>query len=436
MDFQVSLTGVATGFGFFSALTFKSPEQEQEPAALVAASTAARGHLLNLTLGLDISGSMEPNMTHLVNAALAAVDLLKDGASLRIVLFDHDATEILPRVTMTPVTRASVKTTIREKVVNNGGATNIEAALVKLLTETNENQHVLLLTDGQANRGNAQTSQALINMARMLPNYSKYKIHCLGLQVAAAHGLNGELLKDLAVDTDGSYELVHDPELVAAFIGDVMGSHLLERMTKCSVRVATLAGEAKTVWGSSRQGFTLRADRPTTVVQKWSVTPAADSTAMVLYGQYGAEERSVTLPVASATPEAEVAVYKAIASELTAPKRGPLSDALPKLRDEIKAKCATNAALAPLLASIEALVPKPGAPAPLWRNEVETSRVAYAMTGLCATASSATEWLRTTSLQASQHQGPEDDDDDMATQAAGGAVAQAAGGLTATPAGV
>lgn len=100
--------------------------------ALIAASRELRGPM-RLTECLDISGSMEQNMRHLSAAALASVDLLKDGDSLRVLVFDHDANEILPRTTVTAGNREAIKSSLKGSLNNRNGSTNLEIPLIMAL---------------------------------------------------------------------------------------------------------------------------------------------------------------------------------------------------------------------------------------------------------------------------------------------------------------
>lgn len=130
------------------------------------------------------------------------------------------------------------------------------------------------MTDGVANVG-LTASHELVEMARRLPDYSKNTVHTLGLELEPGDGLNAELLKDLALDSNGAHMLARDKEAVSTFLGDVFADHLMRRFERCQATLKRCSDgvEASLVTSVPKPGFVLRADRPTVLVFKWPEQP-------------------------------------------------------------------------------------------------------------------------------------------------------------------
>lgn len=221
---------------------------------------------------------MQPNMEHLVNTALGAIDIMPDGSSVRIIVFDHDVNEIVPKTVVSAEGRAALKQRIRETFLNRGGLTNLAIPLTMAFT-TETGAATMFLTDGLANRGEVSTSDGLIRLARKLPNYSKNVAHTLGLQMNRSDPINADLLKDLALDTSGVMRMGSCMEDVSSFVGDVMADHYLRRYEGIHVRLMSDALVApKLVTPEPLAGFVLRADRELSIVTAWPAkTPQPDS---------------------------------------------------------------------------------------------------------------------------------------------------------------
>jgi hypothetical protein len=217
---------------------------------------------MKLVQVLDISGSMGPNMKFVVSSALAAVDLLPEGSTLRIIVFDHYAQCIVPEITMKTSNKEALKDLIKGSIKNRNGGTDIQSALSQALI--GQDQSIMFVTDGLANSGSLTTSEDLLYLARRMPDYCSNTVHCLGLQMHESDGINSSLLKDLALDTNGCFKIAKEAEAIACFLGDVMASHCMTVRRNC---VTDLPGyDLITAVGIN--GYTVRADRPTTLVFK------------------------------------------------------------------------------------------------------------------------------------------------------------------------
>ena len=244
--------------GHHSIVTVECPKEEN----ILLTSKVMRPPI-NLKLILDVSGSMYSNMKHVLNTALASVDMIDNGCKLTIVTFDDNVQNIVSQI-LSEETRGDVKLKIKSEVLNRSGSTNIELALLNAFSEPCS---ILFMTDGYANLGTAQTSKQLIELARALPYYSQCIVNTLGIHDESTL-INSDLLKQLAFDTNGTYRLTKDAESLASFLGDTLAGHYLKR-GNCKIAVKSLNGNVGTIVSPPLQGFVVRADRPIKAVFTW-----------------------------------------------------------------------------------------------------------------------------------------------------------------------
>jgi hypothetical protein len=219
----------------------------------------------NVVLALDISGSMLSSMQALKSTAMATVDGLCDGSKLKIVTFDSYANIVLESTLINETNREKIKSIIRENVINNHGCTNIQDALILSMKEPST---ILFATDGLANIG-FSSSSSLLTVARSLPTYKNCLINTLGLQLDEHNGLNAEMLKSLAFDTNGTFRLARDTEGLSSFIGDTLGAYYLRRFNNISVHAKSANGLFGEIIMPPLTGYVLRVDRPTHAVIRW-----------------------------------------------------------------------------------------------------------------------------------------------------------------------
>jgi hypothetical protein len=260
MNFEISVRGLECTLGKYASVTF-TPKKSSTEALL--AEFPERSKTVNLVLALDVSGSMENNMQHLINSSLAAIDLLEDSNYVKVITFDVAINHVLERTKITKDNREAIKNTVRLNIMNRGLCTNLEEPLYECLL--GEDQNILLISDGHANRGSAMTSTDLIQTVRSCRNYNRNKFHCLGLQILDCD-LNGHLLQTMASDTDGTYILAKTNDAILTFLGDVLSSHLMIRMTDCRASLTLNNRPMRLISNVPISGFTLRADRATTLV--------------------------------------------------------------------------------------------------------------------------------------------------------------------------
>jgi len=386
MDFDISVHGLKCSLGSYASLTF-SPKASN-PEALLAESSE-RSCSVNLVLALDVSGSMENNMHHLVSASLAAIDLLADSNFVKVITFDVAISQVLERTMITKDNREAIKNTVRHNIMNRGLCTNLEEPLYDVLKGLDQN--ILLISDGFANRGTAMTSEDLIETARSCPNYTRNKFHCLGLQLTACD-LNGHLLKTMALDTDGTYILAKTNDAILTFLGDVLSNHLMIRLSDSRASLTINNKPATLLTQVSRTGFSLRADRSTTLVFQVSEFGPAEVTLSGTFEPLESIIHSKQCDIRDSTPEDVFQIFRAIS--LRALDR---TDSLQPLIQELTERInAGHAALSTILDSVNAVT------MPL--AEADYSNHMYSLSASSNQETEVVHHMRQTSRMASQSQ--------------------------------
>jgi Ca-activated chloride channel family protein len=189
--------------------------------ATLAADRSAETHLLvqvsapqtdrtplasaNVSIVIDRSGSM---------AARGMIDRLRDGDSVSVVAYDGDATTLLPTTTITPEARASIGFALAD--MRAGGNTciscGIELGLDLLAQRAGAVDRMLLLSDGEANRGARSVAEFRQLAARARAR--EIAISSIGVDL----DYNAQVLSALAQSSDGNHHFVEDTrQLPAAF---------------------------------------------------------------------------------------------------------------------------------------------------------------------------------------------------------------------------
>lgn len=227
------------------------------------------------------------------------------------------------------------------------------------------NASVIFVTDGLANAGTFQTSEALIKLARAHPNYKNCTVNTLGIQAQPqGSALNARLLKALAMDTSGAFRLAADAESIAAFVGDAMGGHLFRVYDRVELRARSSSGHIGKILDAPHAGFVIRSDRPTQAVVQWpkeAQGPLYVTTeAMPANGALGLTTTS-TAADGTASPSEVATIVKFLA--------GLAYEAGGEIAPELIAATEALAAAFPVLLPLAISLREPRAP----RNDIEDS---------------------------------------------------------------
>lgn len=274
-----------------------------------------------ITFVADVSGSMAPSMSILKNSVLALLDMAGEGSFARVLTFDDQTRTIMKSVILTKENIPKLKEKIKEDLINYGGSTNLQEAIrYCLLTEKeieeeraqdsqssvasidphqpspvalqggsdpkslqkiddeteaqaaeavsklNHEQITLFASDGLANSG-LTASHNLLTFARTFDSYFHQTFYTLGIKLTPFVELNSELLKDMALDSGGSFKITSNSEGIAEFLGDVLAHHYFVRFTHMRFKCESQNGKSGTLCTKlSMRGGILRADKPLELV--------------------------------------------------------------------------------------------------------------------------------------------------------------------------
>ena len=167
---------------------------------------------------LDTSGSMNFN-SKLKNVKKSLYYILKflQNDYLSLISFSDTSEILLENTRITPDQTAMLHFTIDKMTAENG--TNLSAALLNAHTILQRNTSIvktgiIILTDGHANEGITK-SEDLLNIISTIP------VSITTIAYGEDH--NADLLKDIAVNSGGSYNMVNNLEQVGSVFGDILG---------------------------------------------------------------------------------------------------------------------------------------------------------------------------------------------------------------------
>ena len=282
---------------------------------------------LRVTFVADVSGSMMPNMTILKNSLLALIDLAGEGSCVRVLTFDDVTRTILKSTILSKDNIPEIKESIKTTLVNYGKSTNLQEAIRYCLSETtlietpsqlhltqltsstssssfidprqplssqatsaqaaqggsdpkhscgdvvqdkqeeetgkdDTEQITIFASDGLANSG-LITSPYLLTFARTFETYFNQTFYTLGIKLDPYTELNSELLKDMALDSGGSFAITSNSDGIAEILGDVLAHHYFVRFTDMQFKCESKNGHSGSLCTKiPKRGGVLRADKP------------------------------------------------------------------------------------------------------------------------------------------------------------------------------
>ncbi len=195
---------------------------------------------LALVCVLDVSGSMGGLKLRAVQSSLRRlVGQLVPGDRMAIVTFAEEVATPVPLVEITDASRDRIRAAVR--ALGAGGGTNLGGGLLAGLrlaaeaTQAGGTARVLVLTDGMANHGPAQTREDLLTLAaRRTPGVS---ISAFGYGDDCEH----DLLGALADASGGGYAYLDRDDAVATAFARELGGLLATAAADVQVAV-TLDG--------------------------------------------------------------------------------------------------------------------------------------------------------------------------------------------------
>ncbi len=188
---------------------------------------------------IDVSESMLDGrkLENVKRCASLILNFMKENDRISLISFGEDATLHLKRVAADEGNKATIRHTIDGLTCN--GCTNLSAGLgyVREVCEGDaQKTGLLILTDGHANRGASKPAELRGIVGGLTTAFPHLSVHC----VAYGSDHNEELMRAIAEDVQGSYNVVNSIEDTAFAFGDTLGG--LMSCAYQNVRVEVPAG--------------------------------------------------------------------------------------------------------------------------------------------------------------------------------------------------
>lgn len=177
---------------------------------------------------LDISESMmsDQKLENCKKCATLMLNFMTGEDTISLITFGEMATLHLKRVPADEGHKTAIQSTIDKLVCD--GCTNLSAGLgyVREVCEdpagAGQKTGLLILTDGHANRGVHRPHELRQIVTDLRTAYSSLSVHC----VAYGADHNEELMRGIAEDSSGSYNVVNSIEDTAFAFGEALGGLL------------------------------------------------------------------------------------------------------------------------------------------------------------------------------------------------------------------
>ena len=192
---------------------------------------------------LDVSGSMEEDkkLTNVKKSLNFLIKFLQPNDRLTLITFNSMSQIQIQNMNVTPEYLATFQYTI-DSILAYGG-TNLSSGLlnVKSVLErcacTLENQNIsktglIILTDGHANEGLSRSEDILRIIESVKVSLPSLTITTIGYN----EDHNAELLKSIAVNGGGSYNIVNTNDQVATVFGEILGGLMTTVIQNCYVQ--------------------------------------------------------------------------------------------------------------------------------------------------------------------------------------------------------
>jgi hypothetical protein len=170
---------------------------------------------------LDVSESMleENKLDNCKKCASLIVNFMTPEDRISLITFGEDAELHLKYTPAEESNKEAIKGTIQS--IESNGCTNLSAGLgyVREVCEDTLKTGLLILTDGHANRGVSYSAELRQMIRTLSDRFSNLSVHC----VAYGHDHNDGLLKGIAEDNQGSYNIVNTVEDTAFAFGETLG---------------------------------------------------------------------------------------------------------------------------------------------------------------------------------------------------------------------
>jgi Ca-activated chloride channel family protein len=216
---------------------------------------------LNLALAIDVSSSMAgEKLAFARTTALSVVNVLEPGDRLTLVAFSHEAVLLLDAAAMDAAGRAAAATAIGG--LHSVGNTDLSAGwllaaehlAIAMQTAPRASHRLLLLSDGQANRGITEPAELARHAGALLAR------GIVTSTVGIGDGYDEALLGSMAEAGGGRlHDAEHAREIGEVVLGELLEGRgaVLERVRVCITVPATMRAEVVGPWAHTVLGGTI-----------------------------------------------------------------------------------------------------------------------------------------------------------------------------------
>jgi Mg-chelatase subunit ChlD len=211
----------------FEVSSFLVENKEVKGLKIIGDSIQNRNNTHTIVL-LDVSGSMneDSKLNNVKKSLHFLIKFLQKTDHISLVTFNSNSNIIIENMKVSNDYIETFKYAI--DIINANGGTNLSSGLLNVkglierAKEVNQNiskTGLIILTDGYTNEGITK-SEDIIRLIESLKNVdSTLSITTIGY----SDGHNANLLKDIATNGGGSYNIVNNQEQVASVFGDILG---------------------------------------------------------------------------------------------------------------------------------------------------------------------------------------------------------------------
>lgn len=190
---------------------------------------------------LDVSGSMDESdkLKNVKKSLNFLIKFLQSTDRLTLITFNSMSQIVIQNMNVTPEYLTTFQYTI--DTIRAYGGTNLSSGLLNVKSVLErcavENQNIsktglIILTDGHANEGLSRSDDILRIVESIKLSLPSLTITTIGYN----EDHNAELLKSIAVNGGGSYNIVNNNDQVATVFGEILGGLMTTVVQNCYVK--------------------------------------------------------------------------------------------------------------------------------------------------------------------------------------------------------
>ena len=167
---------------------------------------------------LDVSGSVEPKLAK--QSIVRSLPFLRSEDEICVISYSTETSIDVPWTKCTPVNKEKLVDSV--KSISTGGWSNMSNGIFHAIEQcTGRDANIVILSDGETNSG-ITNSERLVNMVKTTLEGTHTRIHAFVISGGEHH----EILRDLSVTCNGTYNYISSYEQLPVAYGSVLGAVL------------------------------------------------------------------------------------------------------------------------------------------------------------------------------------------------------------------